>query len=98
MAFHNPINGGAALAPLLTREDRRAIAAQIETLIAVLDAAGGDCDLEDDDPAGGNPDDEGEVPDWLPRFPLPVYGIDQRCGPTNGEAHWTAMLLRDREG
>ena len=98
MAFHNPINGGVAFARLLTREDRRAIAAQIEALIAVLDAADGDCDLEDDDPAGGNPDDVGEVPDWLPRFPLPVYGIDQRRGPTNAREHWRAQIVHDREG
>jgi len=62
--------------------NRAAIEAEIERLIAMLDELDGDCDLEDDDPAGGNVCDElhdtGEY-----YFLLPRYGVDQTQGPLN---------------
>lgn len=53
----------------LTAADRDEIGEIIEYLVGVLDMADGDCDLEDDDPAGGNIEDDGEpeeghTPDW----------------------------------
>ena len=41
--------------------NRAAIESEIERLIAMLDAYDGDPDLEDDDPAGGNVEDEGQI-------------------------------------
>ena len=63
---------------------RAAIEAEIERLIALLDLADGDCDLEEDDAAGGNVEDEPQMgvgQDYY-RMP-PCYGIDQSKGPIN---------------
>lgn len=63
--------------------NRRAIADEIERLIALLDIVDGDCDLEDDDPAGSdNEDAEGDHGRGLLRE-LPRYGVDQSAGPIN---------------
>lgn len=73
---------------VLARGQRQEIQRAIDLLIAVLDAADGDCDLEDDDPAGGAVEDCGEVEDWRPdgiKLLKPVYGIDQSLGPINEE-------------
>ena len=70
----------------LTAAERKAVKAEIERLIAALDALDGDCDLEEDDPAGGNVEDVCQVEDWRPdgfRLPPPLYGDDQSKGPTN---------------
>ena len=64
--------------PLLVRLTAR--------MIDRLDQLDGDCDLEDDDPAGGNPDDTGEEEEWCPdgvKLALPIFGIDQTTGPIN---------------
>ncbi len=45
------------------RDLRRRIAERIEADIALLDALDGDCDLEDDDPAGGDVCDEPHDPE-----------------------------------
>lgn len=62
---------------------------RVERLIARLDRADGDPDLEDDDPAGGAIDDQGEGDELLPL--LPVYVLDQTSGPINERA-----ALRER--
>lgn len=49
--------------------------AEAETLIALLDAFDGDCDLEDDDPAGDLLEIYGEQ-DGVD-LPRPVYAVDQ---------------------
>lgn len=61
---------------------RQAIEAEIERLIDLLDTIDGDCDLEDDDPAGGDPDDEGEFDRSISPI-APRFGIDQTGEPTN---------------
>jgi len=43
--------------------DQKMLEDLIELLIARLDNLSGDCDLEDDDPGGGNVEDEGEEDD-----------------------------------
>ncbi len=45
------------------RDLRRRIAERIEADIALLDALDGDCDLEEDDPAGGDVSDEPHDPE-----------------------------------
>lgn len=60
---------------------RRVLEAKIEALIALLDYSDGDCDLEDDDPAG-EPLDKGELEEWRGLL-LPAYGSDQSRGPIN---------------
>lgn len=81
------IDGGRTTLPLrLTIEERHAIEAEIERLIASLDLADGDCDLEDDDPSGDHLDIFGEPSsdDGATLLPLrPIYGDDQRRGPIN---------------
>ncbi|MCP3732021.1 hypothetical protein M9978_16470 [Sphingomonas sp. MG17] len=52
--------------------ERDQIELAVELLIARLDAEDGDCDLEDDDPAGGNVEDQGEPGSW------PELGPDGR--------------------
>lgn len=89
MAMHAPIMGAPLRAPtlgLLSSSDRAAIEQTVEQLIALLDTADGDPDLEDDDPAGDPLDERGEAPsdngtDLLPV--LPRYGDDQTAGPVN---------------
>lgn len=69
----------------LDRATRQAIESEVDRLIAILDGADGDCDLEDDDPAG-DPLDLGEAEDWRPEgcdLPKPRYGVDQSAGPIN---------------
>ncbi|MEH3046153.1 hypothetical protein [Sphingomonas adhaesiva] len=78
-----PIDIGALLSTLHTA-DLKAIAA---TAIDLLDARAGDCDLEDDDPAGDPLDIDGEHPcdDASTILAMrPVYGADQSLGPVNG--------------
>lgn len=84
---------------------RVAIEAEIEAhlqrvtlLIARLDRADGDCDLEDDDPAGDSLDKgegEGHFGQGL-YTTLPRYGLDQSTGPTNlreaERARYKAMM------
>ena len=55
--------------------NRQQIEEEIEHLISLLDAHDGDCDLEDDDPAGGNVEDDQQDPMHY-RLP-PKYGADQ---------------------
>jgi hypothetical protein len=45
------------------RELRRAIADRIEADLALLDALDGDCELEEDDPSGGDINDEPHDPE-----------------------------------
>lgn len=63
-------------------KSRELVETTIEYLIAVLDAIDGDCDLEDDDPVGGDPDDEGERAEHA-GLPMPIWGEDQSVGYTN---------------
>ncbi len=77
--------------------NRRIIANEIERLIALLDLADGDCDVEDDDPAGDGLDERGECltddgSEMLRTFPL--YGLDQSAGPVNEQE---ASFVRRRE-
>jgi hypothetical protein len=75
----------------LTRNERLKIEAQIELMIGLLDASDGDCDLEDDDPAGGAAEDAGEAEDWRPHgilLDLPIYSTDQTTGPINENQAW----------
>lgn len=92
---------------MLSDHRREHIAAQIdqhlahvERLIAVLDRADGDCDREDDDPAGDPLDERGEAPADDGRgilVTLPLYDADQRRGPINrGSAN--RAWLRSMEG
>jgi hypothetical protein len=64
----------------LRPEDRSIIEAQIEALIELLDQEDGDCDLEEDDWAGGAVEDQ---PHDLHENLIPIYGIDQALGPIN---------------
>ena len=80
-----PQNVEAALRLL----SRRKLETLIEAAIALLDAADGDTDLEDDDPAGDYLDERGEAPTdngakLLPM--LPRYGRNQTRGPLNEKA------------
>lgn len=64
--------------------NREAIENEIERLIALLDAYDGDPDLEDDDPGGGNVEDEPQMGEGQEYYRLlPVYRIDQTLGPVN---------------
>lgn len=86
MTLTSGVRPANPLPRMLTREDRRIVARHIESLIALLDEADGDCDLEDDDPAGDHLDSYGEPhSDDGARISAlrPAYGIDQRRGPIN---------------
>lgn len=82
--------------PTRSLQRRAAIEAEIEMhlhrvtlLIGRLDRQDGDCDLEDDDPAGDPLDLNGEMPDDEGRGILPtqpLYGVDQSAGPLNTAA------------
>jgi len=61
--------------------NRAAIEAEIERLIAMLDDLDGDCDLEEDDPAGGNVLDM-ELDEDAEAL-RPLYAEDQSAGPIN---------------
>ncbi len=68
----------------LRPEDRFAIEEQIEALIALLDEDDGDPELEDDDPAGGNVEDERQMGEGQEYYRLvPEYAADQTLGPLN---------------
>lgn len=74
----------AGLLATLHTADLKAIAA---TAIDLLDERAGDCDLEDDDPAGDPLDIDGEHPcdDATSILAMrPVCGLDQSLGPLNG--------------
>ncbi len=80
-----PIDVGALLSRLGTR-DLEVIAS---TAIDLLDQRAGDCDLEDDDPAGDPLDILGEAQSDDGRALLairPHYDVDQSAGPTNFHA------------
>lgn len=47
-------------------------------MVNYLPAVGGDPDFEDDDPARGITEGDGEQLDDI-GLPLPIYYIDQRC-------------------
>ena len=72
---------------------RRAIEDHIETLISMFDALDGDTDIEDDDPAGGNVDDEGE--ESLGIWAKPIYGADQRRPARNMAAIQAEHIRRE---
>jgi hypothetical protein len=97
MAIHAPITGAPLRASHnLPHHLRSKIEAEVEAhlhrvelLLAKLDHADGDCDLEDDDPSGDETDERGEVlaDDGGVILPtLPRYAVDQRTGPINFEA------------
>jgi len=89
-----PIDIGALLSTLATA-DLQAIA---ETAIDLLDQRAGDCDLEDDDPAGDTLDEHGEHPadDASTILAIrPVYGSDQSLGPINGRAAYQAHQAKE---
>lgn len=69
-----------------------------EILLARLDRADGDCDLEDDDPAGDPLDERGEASDDEARGTLPTrpfYAVDQATGPTNYSAAQATYLAEE---
>ena len=69
-------------------------ASTIEALILRLDAEDmATEDMEDDDPAGGNAEDEGESDDTLHIHPR--YGLNQTRGPVNHSAAKRANHLRE---
>ena len=72
--------------------ERKALEAEIERLIELLDTIDGDCDIEDDDPAF-DPGDDREQEEWRGIMP-PLYGIDQSAGPINERQ---AMQRHQRE-
>lgn len=89
-----PIDIGALLSTLHTA-DLEAIAA---AAIDLLDARAGDCDLEDDDPAGDPLDVDGEHPSDDGRTivaTMPAYGLDQSAGPINIRAAFQAHQAED---
>lgn len=86
----------AGLLASLHTTDLKAIAA---TAIDLLDARAGDCDLEDDDPAGDPLDELGEHPadDATPISAIKaVYGADQSAGPINVRAAYQAHQAKER--
>jgi len=94
--MYAPITGAPTRAPInLSREQRAAIAREIETLIDLLDHADGDPDLEPEDDRCLAGDDGcapcydqlgklmwGTAEEDLGRL-APVYGVDQTAGPIN---------------
>lgn len=79
---------GIHLHPTFVMANRAEIEAEIEAhltrvtlLIARLDRADGDCDIEEDDPAG-DPLDKGEE-DEARGARVPVFGVDQTREPIN---------------
>lgn len=89
MAIYAPITGAHTCAPISTVLDQAArlqIEEEVERLLALLDAADGDCDLEDDDPSGDPLDLVGEASSDDGRGLLltpPVWALDQTEGPVN---------------
>jgi hypothetical protein len=107
MAIHAPITGAQTRAPAnLAAAIRRAtIEAEIEAsldrvsaLLARLDRDDGDCDLEDDDPAGDPLDINGEASsdDGRALSPvLPIWAIDQRREPVNSREPTRQRLIAE---
>lgn len=85
--FGGPPTSPGALMRAGIAISRRAIEAEIERLIALLDAADGDDDLEDD--REDDPLDHGEE-DESRGLILPIYDVDQSTGPVNER-----QMLRD---
>lgn len=54
-------------------------------------------DDEDDDPAGGNTEDEGEALEYA-GLPLPIYGVDQRREPLNHRKVWHSYAFNPETG
>lgn len=81
--------------PSLPRAELERLA---ERVIETMDDLDGDPDLEDDDPAGGNVEDEGEPEDWRSdgiEADRPVYVEDQSLGPIN-QSHAVRNFERKR--
>ncbi|WP_289145559.1 hypothetical protein [uncultured Sphingobium sp.] len=77
----------------LRPEDRSAVEAQIEALIALLDDEDGDPDYEPEDDQGID-----DVPHDQRHDLIPVYGVDQTGGPVNYATACREWLSkRDRE-
>jgi hypothetical protein len=90
-----PIISGCAAAPRSMVEDI------IEQLIASLDLADGDPDIEDDDPAGDPIEIHGEPPsdDGQPTSRIdPIYSADQSAGPINEREAYRTWQRDIREG
>lgn len=75
----------------LRPEDRYAIEAQIEALIALLDADDGDPDFEPEDDLGID-----DMPHDQEHPLVPAYGIDQSAGPVNHAIACQAYDLAER--
>lgn len=75
-----------AMAATLSRLDTADLRALAAIAIDIIDARGGDCDMEDDDPAGdplelfGEPQSDTGAPLYAA---LPIYDTDQTAGPIN---------------
>lgn len=81
-----PPASGAVLRFPTAHFARRTIEAEIERLIAVLDALDGDPDLEPEDDIENDEHDGCEPDESRPEgivLPLPQYAIDQSIGPIN---------------
>ncbi|ALR19027.1 hypothetical protein ATN00_00545 [Sphingobium baderi] len=73
-----------AVARILSRYDRERLEGFVAIAIDLMDLMDGDPDLEDDDPAGGNVEDERQMAEGEDYYRLPPrYGIDQTKGPIN---------------
>lgn len=105
MAVHAPITGARSRAPAFPRylPQREAIESEIEMhlhrvtlLVARLDRADGDCDLEDDDPSGDPAEIDADSDDGRALSPiLPRWSVDQSRGPTNAnEPHRQYIVSR----
>ena len=80
---------GDVLARLYSADLRLIVTRGIE----ILDQRAGDCDLEDDDPAGDTLDEHGEHPAEDATTILgtkPQYGLDQSRGPVNSRTAYQA--------
>lgn len=87
----------ALLSQAIHRLSRHELEDLAQSLIDHLDAQDGDPDLEDDDPAGGNPEDDGEQLDYV-GLPLPIYGVDQRREPLNHRKVWDSYTYDPATG
>ncbi|NML94726.1 hypothetical protein [Novosphingobium olei] len=85
------------LADAIARLSRDEIEALTEHLIDRLDTLDGDPDLEDDDPAGGNPEDVGEH-DYSRGLPRPIFGVDQTRLPLNAKKVWERWWFNEHAG
>lgn len=102
MAIHAPITGATTRASIswpMSREQRLEIEREVEHLIALLDAADGDCDLEDDDPSGDPLDIGGEASSDDGRGLLPtrpIWALNQLGGPSNYRAASREQAAKER--